>query len=128
MMTVENLLVNNEFIFPAELNDFFKEIGYGFVRPDQKDFINRIMSPSEIMNFLKGLDIYENDERRSYYLDKNKLPFYEVSEDSLLTIDLQESCCDNKCKIYYYNTKIADSLLEFLERMELEADYYIEDE
>lgn len=128
---IESIQTKYKINFPMELNDFYNEIGYGFVRPDKSDlhdFTNRIMSPIEIVYFLNGLDIYENDERRNYYLNKNRLPFYEVSENSLLTIDLQESKSDNKCKVYYYNIKIANSLLEFLEKMKIEADYYIEDD
>lgn len=118
--------------FPKELHDFYTEIGYGFARHDMYDihyFSNRIMAPLDILSFITDEDVYKNDERRIDYKDyKNQLPFYEVSEVSLLTIDLEESKLDGKCKIYYFDDKIANSLLEFLDKMKIKADYYIEDD
>lgn len=111
---------------PQELIDFYKEIGYGFLRCDVNDYINRFMTPSDIYKFINGIDQYNNDERRTYYRDPNYLVFYEVSEDACLTLDLDKKNEDGECPIYYFDKRIANSINEFITKMEEQADYYIE--
>ncbi len=111
--------------FPCELKDFFVEVGYGFLRCDVNDYINRIMSPGDIFNFVYGINEFSNDERRSHYKNQNELVFYEVSEDSCLTMDLSNENSNGECPVQYNGKKVADSLTDFIERMNDESDYYL---
>lgn len=125
--SVEQCELELKIKLPSELKDFYREIGYGFVRPDDCFFVDRIMTPNDIVDFIRGNNAYANDERRKYYLKEGYFPFYEVSETTCLTIEVNIGS-EYECAIYYEDEKIADSLLEFLNKMEIEADYYLEEE
>lgn len=84
------------------------------------------MSPSSILNFEMGIKEFSNDERRNEYNKQNELVFYEVSEDSFLTLDLKNENSQGECPIYYDGNKIADSIFDFIKRMDSEPDYYID--
>lgn len=114
--------------FPAELKQFYKELGYGFVCCNlEGSLFNRLMAPDEINDFRLGKDVFENDERREYYTEENLLVFYEVSEVSCLRLDLEKESKQGQCPVYYEDIKIANSLEEFLERMDLKPNYYLDE-
>jgi hypothetical protein len=112
-------------LLPNELKAFYNDVGYGFICVGKSVYVNRIISPSEIADFYLGVDDYKNDERRKYYQDKTKLIFCEVSENTFLIMDLSQENSLGQCPIYDYDEKIADSLIDFLERMDKEVNYYM---
>jgi hypothetical protein len=113
---------------PDEIFDFYTEVGFGFVWCDnEKDMINRILSPLEILDFYNREDIYEFDEDRvDEYIDlENELVFMEISELSFLTLDISNENENGECPVLYEGEKIANSLLDFLIKMEEKENYYI---
>lgn len=111
--------------FPEELRDFYKQVGYGFLCNTDKNGINRIMDPASVADFILGEDIYEFDSDRELYLDDSKLVFFEISEGTYLTMDLLRANENGQCPIYYFDSKIADTLGEFLKEMNVNTDYYL---
>jgi hypothetical protein len=116
-----------EIKLPDELERFYNEIGYGFVCNGKSYNVNRIIAPSEIANFYLGIGTYQNDERRDFYNDKNMLIFFELSAQSFITMDLVNRNLQGQCPVYFEDDKIADSLSEFLRKMDKEVDYYMQE-
>ncbi|AFQ16755.1 SMI1/KNR4 family protein [Bacillus thuringiensis] len=110
--------------FPKELKRFYEEIGYGFLKTN-KTLINRFMDPFSVVDFRLRQDIYEYNPNLDDVDDDESLVFFEVSEISFLTIKFKQENELGQCPIYYGSTKIADSLEEFLIKMEGNPDYYI---
>ena len=115
-----------KFIFPEELKCFYKELGCGFMPKVEDDFcVNRFLAPDEILDFYEGNDFYATDERQDYYspFDGRSLIFYEVDSDVFMTIKLTGSDAGS---IYYFDTRVASSVLEFIERMLEKHNYYLD--
>ncbi|MEC3334226.1 SMI1/KNR4 family protein [Bacillus cereus group sp. MYBK181-1] len=110
--------------FPKELKRFYEEIGYGFLKTN-KTLINRFMDPFSVVDFRLRQDIYEYNPNLDDVDDDESLVFFEVSEISFLTIKFKQENELGQCPIYYGSTRIADSLEEFLIKMEGNPDYYI---
>lgn len=108
--------------FPFELREFYKNIGYVFLS-GSKSHINRIMDPSSVCSFRLREYEYEDDPATESYdeFEDGKLVFFEVDSDVLFSIELTD---EKKSKIYYYDTKIADSLEDFLIKMSENIMYY----
>lgn len=113
------------FKFPNELKEFYTQIGYGFICNTTKKGVNRLMDPSSIADFRLGEGIYEYDPDREVYNNNKLLVFFEVAEGTYLTMDLVNETENGESPIYYFDEKIADSLYEFLIRMDLQTDYYL---
>lgn len=110
--------------FPFELRKFLLEVGYGFIQGSEYN-INRIMGPSSIRDarlkvndfeFYPDIELYED-------LEEGKLLFFEANESALLLIEISE---EQNNAIYYDDTKIADSLEEFLKKVMEDDNYYID--
>ncbi|MBG9796341.1 SMI1/KNR4 family protein [Brevibacillus laterosporus] len=110
--------------FPKELRNFFTEIGYGFVCHSFQSRFNRLMDPEGIVDFIFGEEFYADDIRRDDYDQENLLVFFEVSEISCLTMDLDKENGNGQCPIYYEDELIANSLEEFLIKMDQHSNYY----
>lgn len=109
---------------PQDLRRFYNEIGYGFVCTNYDNLFNRLLSPIEIYDFYKGINEYENDERRGdCSLERNAIAFYEVSEDVFLTVKSDEQ---NQANIYYFDELVAESLMEFIDKMLEKPNYYLD--
>ncbi|EDZ53655.1 SMI1/KNR4 family protein [Bacillus thuringiensis] len=106
---------------PKELKRFYQEIGYGFLKSDKRTFFNRFMDPISVVDFRLRQDIYEYNPN----LDDDSLVFFEVTELNFLTIKFKEENELGQCPIYSEDEKIADSLEEFLIKMDENPDYYI---
>ncbi|SDY79175.1 SMI1/KNR4 family protein [Bacillus sp. 166amftsu] len=111
--------------FPRELKQFYNEIGYGFVCKSIESRFNRIMGPGSVLDFINGEDIYMDDIRLDHYTDENELVFYEVSELSCLVMNLDAEDADGCCPIYYEGDLIANSLGDFLRKMNKNPNYYL---
>ncbi|MBO1581875.1 SMI1/KNR4 family protein [Bacillus sp. XF8] len=111
---------------PKELKRFYQEIGCGFLKSNKRTFFNRFMDPISVADFRLRQDIYEYDPNLDGIDDEESLAFFEVTELSFLTIKFKEENESGQCPIHYGETKIADSLEEFLIKMADEPDYYIQ--
>lgn len=108
---------------PKELKDFLLEIGYGFINGSECN-VNRIMDTESIRDFRlrKGdFEFYPDIEIYDEY-EEGKLIFFEGSESALISIELTD---DNSSNIFYYDVKIADSLEEFLIKIQEDDNYYL---
>ncbi|MGR6009065.1 SMI1/KNR4 family protein [Bacillus cereus] len=110
--------------FPKELKRFYEEIGYGFLNTN-RNLINRFMDPISVADFRLRQDIYEHNPNLDDTDDEESLVFFEITEISFLTIKFKEENELGQCPIYSENIKIADSLEEFLIKMDENPDYYI---
>ncbi|ARX64919.1 SMI1/KNR4 family protein [Bacillus thuringiensis] len=110
--------------FPKELKRFYEEIGYGFLKTN-KTLINRFMDPFSVVDFRLRQDVYEYNPNLDDVDDDESLVFVEVTELNFLTIKFKEENELGQCPIYSEDEKIADSLEEFLIKMDENPDYYI---
>lgn len=111
-------------IFPKELVNFYKEVGYGFINGSEFN-INRIMDPYSIRDFRLRVNDFEFYPDIEIYdeFENNKLIFFEGSESALISIELNDK---SSSVIYYYDIQIASSLEEFLRKIEEDDKYYLE--
>ena len=110
---------------PKELQRFYQEIGCGFLKSDKRMFFNRFMDPISVADFRLRQDIYEYNPNLDDVDDEESLVFFEVTELNFLTIKFKEENELGQCPIYSEDEKIADSLEEFLIKMDENPDYYI---
>ncbi|PZD93018.1 SMI1/KNR4 family protein [Paenibacillus sambharensis] len=122
---IENAELRLGSSFPKELKDFFEQIGYGFICNPNKSGVNRLMDPSSIVDFMLGEGVYEYDPDREIYDTQNYLVFFEVSEGTYLTMDLNNDQHEEGSAIYYFGEKIASSLKDFLVKMDSQTDYFL---
>jgi antitoxin YxxD len=108
---------------PIELRNFYCSVGYGFLCNGKSFNVNRIISPIEIADFYDGINDYVGDIRIEDNISKDQLIFFEVSAQAFITIDASRPN-ENQCTIFYNKKKIANSLMEFLEKMDKQVDYY----
>lgn len=112
--------------FPDSLKEVWRTIGNGFLRSAENytnSNINRIMDPYAVEDFRLEKGLYE--EFPDYELirddEKYQLIFFEIDWYTHIGIGI---CENNKNKIYYYSTVIAESIEEFLFKMSKNDSYY----
>lgn len=109
---------------PPDLKAFLLEVGYGFIAGSDCN-VNRIMDLESIRDFRLrqgDFEFYPDIEIYNEYED-GKLVFFEGNESALISMELTEQ---ENSRIYYYDVKIADSLIEFLDKIEENDNYYLE--
>ncbi|MCC5803741.1 SMI1/KNR4 family protein [Rossellomorea vietnamensis] len=113
-----------DLIFPKALVEFYTEVGYGFIKGSEFN-INRIMDPYSVRDFRLRVNDFEFYPDIEIYdeFENNKLIFFEGSESTLMSIELNKN---NKSAVYYYDIQIATSLEEFLRKIEENDKYYLE--
>lgn len=112
------------FSFPSELSIFYLEVGYGFINKENKNTFNRLLDPDTIADITLREGIYEFDpDLDGIYKEEDQLVFYEVNEGVYLTLDRKTV---NQSPVYFFETKIADSLEEFMRKIDKDSDYYRE--
>ena len=101
---------------PADLLDFWKNIGYGFIASDNN--ANRIMDHISTIDFrLRQGDFeYMPDIELYDEYETGKLIFFEANESAYISIGYSE---ENMGKIFYYDTEIASSLTDFLGKIQI---------
>ncbi|MFB5674198.1 SMI1/KNR4 family protein [Paenibacillus terreus] len=109
---------------PLELRAFYEDIGYGFLCVGVGSNVNRVISAIEIADFVEGINDYEDDPRREYYKDPSKIVFFEVSADSFIVLDLKQENVLGQCPLYYFDKRIANTIEEFIIKMDQEPNYY----
>lgn len=111
--------------FPAELRQFYLEVGYGYLGNDDPNFRNQLMHPLEVAKLKLGLDFYGNmyQEDFEYYTSDCVFPFFDLGgEADYLVIQLDGDCAGN---IFYCGRAIASSFQDFVEKMCAQTDYFI---
>ncbi len=111
--------------FPRELRAFFAEIGYGFFCNDDRQGFYRLMDPSSIADFRLNEGIYQGSFDREYYNDPARLVFFEVVEGSYLTLHLEAENARGECPVLHFDKRIAESLEDFLTRLDAATDYFM---
>jgi antitoxin YxxD len=112
--------------FPKELREFYLQIGYGFMCINQKSFTNRIMDPHSIADLILGEDFWED-----YYLvdeiaeDPHLFPFFFLGNDDLIFFDLSQETREGIHPVDYAGVIIAESLEDFLRKLDAKENYYI---
>ena len=103
---------------PHDLRKFYQEVGYGFVK-NELSAINRLIDPLGCSDIRMRSDIYEYDPDLEMYesYEENSLIFFEVNEGLYVSIGLNDG------KIYFTDKIIANSLLEFLQKI-VNPDYW----
>lgn len=121
-----------ELDIPEGLRVFYQKIGYGFLwfHLKQKKGVYRILSPEELLDLYFEPEEEETPDEWITYretawekLENNQLFAFCLfgEEDSLLYIGLTDGA------IYYLSTahKIADSMDDFLYRLDQNVDYFV---
>ncbi|MGH0424559.1 SMI1/KNR4 family protein [Bacillus pretiosus] len=112
------------FAFPNELRSFYLGVGYGFIKGNNVDAINRIMDPDTIADITLREGIYEFDpDLEGIYEEEDKLVFYEINEGVYLTLDLNTP---QQTPVYFFETQIADSLEEFIRKINQDTEYFVD--
>ncbi|MBC2368423.1 hypothetical protein HBP99_07235 [Listeria booriae] len=120
--SVQKAELDLELAFPKELLEFYNEVGCGFIK-GSKGNINRLMDPISVRDFrMKEYD-YEFYPDIDLYDDlEDELIFFEVDETVLMSIKMNDK---DTSPIFYNDTKIAESLFEFLQLMAEDDNYYL---
>ncbi len=113
-----------DFPIPDGLKEFWLTVGYGFISGSEYN-INRVMDPLSTRDFRSREGDFEYAPDIEIYdeCEDGKVIFFEGSESAYISIGQSE---ENKNAIFYYNVKIADSLKEFLEKIMIDDNYYVE--
>lgn len=111
--------------FPLELESFYKQVGYGFMWNEDDNMFDRVMDPQSVADFYLCEGMYQTNDYEEHY-ERNFLVFFEVNESSYIALDLSAKNELGKCPVYYLDSKIANSLEEFLSKMDEKLDYYLE--
>lgn len=109
--------------FPKELIHFYLEVGYGFINGSEYN-INRMMDPYSVRDFRLRVNDFEFYPDIEIYdeFENNKLIFFEANETALMSIELNGI---DRSAIFYYDVKIANSLEEFLTKIQENDKYYL---
>lgn len=108
-----------KFKFPNSIKIFYEEIGYGFLGKNA-NYINRIMAPDDIADYVCGNDIYEYVDKSIY--NEDELVFMHIADEDFLTIKYSG---ESEGEVLYFGEKIADSFEEFINKMFNKPNYYI---
>lgn len=124
----EKDLINAEerlgFKFPPELREFYLVVGYGFFKGNNENSISRLMDPDTIADITLREGIYEYEpDLEGIYEEADKLVFYEVNEGVYLTLDLNDT---QKTSVHYFDNKIADSLENFIKKVDEDNEYFFD--
>ncbi|MDG5471378.1 SMI1/KNR4 family protein [Jeotgalibacillus sp. ET6] len=109
--------------FPNDLKELYLEIGYGFIKGQSANAINRILGPATVADIRLREGNFEADpDLDEIYDDSNKLIFFEVNEGVYISIDLT---IINR-PVFYFDVQIAGSLKDFFEKFFINNEYYID--
>lgn len=107
------------YLFPPKLKQFYSEVGYGFIK-GSPSFINRIMTPSDVADFMCDDEEYQYVDKSVY--NECEMVFFHISGEDYLTIELYG---DNEGAIKYFDEIIAVDFIEFIEKMMSNPNYFV---
>ena len=114
--------------FPAELREFYIQIGFGILGVNNDDFLNLVMSPSDVVDFVLGEGMFENNYCRQDVNLQTKMVFFDTGDSVYLCLDLEKKDDEGKCPVVYSSgieyVYMAESLEEFLRKMDESPNYY----
>lgn len=105
--------------FPTILRAFYSEVGYGFIK-GSPSFINRIMAPDDVADFMCDDEKYQYVDKSIY--SENEMIFFHIADEDFLTIELLG---ENSGAIKYFDDVIAVDLIDFINRMLVNPNYFI---
>ena len=105
---------------PDELKKFWVNEGYGFINQDDNN-VKRLLSPSEIIDFINKSDMYEWIPYSEFYdgIKDKGFAIMEYSEYIYFWIGTNP---DNLGKIFYFDSEICDSFNELIKKLENNED------
>lgn len=116
--------------FPTELREFYLQVGYGIMCAQDEDYLNMIMAPNEVADFMLGEGMYGNSGYRNEIDLKTKMVFLYVGDETYLCLDVGEKDSEGRCPVVYVKpTKcvvLARSLEEFAKKMDESMSYYVD--
>ncbi|MES9741102.1 SMI1/KNR4 family protein [Priestia megaterium] len=107
--------------FPAELRQFYVEIGYGFANRNETTAFQRIIDPDSAVDLHLREGFYEHDPDLEMYNEGEGFIFFEVVEG--LYFEVRWGTADAS-PVYFMDIRISDSLQAFFEQLDKEAHFY----
>lgn len=107
--------------FPAELRQFYVEIGYGFANRNETTAFQRIIDPESAVDLHLRQDFYEHDPDLDMYDEREGFLFFEVVEG--LYFEVRWGTADAS-PVYFIDKRISDSLQAFFEQLDNDAHFY----
>ncbi len=107
--------------FPAELRQFYGEVGYGFANRNETNAFQRIIDPDSAVDLHLREDFYEHDPDLDMYDEREGFIFFEVAEG--LYFEVRWGTPDAS-PVYFMNTRISDSLQGFFQELDKNAHFY----
>lgn len=84
-----------------------------------------MIGPMNMVHFRLGEGLYQDAPERETYDNPDYLVFFEVSEGYYLTFDLTKEDEQGICPVCDFDSPVASSLLDFLEKMDEKTDYFL---
>lgn len=107
--------------FPAELRQFYVEIGYGFANRNETTAFQRIIDPDSAVGLYLRQDFYEHDPDLDMYDEREGFLFFEVVEGLYFEVRWSTEAAS---PVYFMDTRISDSLQAFFEQLDKDAHFY----
>jgi len=107
--------------FPAELRQFYLEVGYGFANRNETTAFQRIIDPDSAVDLHLRQDFYEHDPDLDMYDERAGFIFFEVVEG--LYFEVRWGTADTS-PVYFMDTRISESLQAFFEFLDKDAHFY----
>ncbi|WP_342472632.1 SMI1/KNR4 family protein [Metasolibacillus sp. FSL H7-0170] len=108
---------------PEDLKQLYLEVGYGFIKGQSANAINRLLGPGAVADIRLREGVFEFDpDLDELYDDENKLIFFELNEGIYISLELQ--LVNNP--VFYFDIQIAASLEEFFKKFINDNEYYID--
>ncbi|MGG3568524.1 SMI1/KNR4 family protein [Priestia megaterium] len=107
--------------FPAELRQFYVEIGYGFANRNETTAFQRIIDPDSAVDLHLREDFYEHDPDLDMYDEREGFIFFEVVEGLYFEVRWGT---EDASPVYFMDTRISDSLQAFFEQLDNNAHFY----
>ncbi|NGY85861.1 SMI1/KNR4 family protein [Bacillus megaterium] len=107
--------------FPAELRQFYVEIGYGFANRNETTAFQRIIDSESAVDLHLREDFYEHDPDLDTYDEREGFIFFEVVEGWYFEVRWGT---EDASFVYFMDTRIADSLQAFFEQLDNDTNFY----
>jgi hypothetical protein len=123
-VTAEDMPFFEDVVVPAELMTLYKEIGYGFFHVSEENGFMRIPEPFSYRSVNLREDEYKDNPDMDLFdelYEDEKVLFMELSEGVWLGIDKKD--VNGKNAVYFFETKMNDSLVEFLRMLDRDPLY-----
>lgn len=122
-VTEEDILLAEERMgrkIPDAMKAFYVEIGYGYFEDTSECYIDLLMSPKQIADYVCAEGDYIYAEEREFFKD-NEMVFFEVDSNCHIVIKCEG---EERGKIYMGNRKIAEDFSEFVNHIFEKSNWY----